>query len=354
MHLTITTLLRTGATLLASATLGLLASTSAIAQPADMLELKLALGVADTQFNPTTSSVFQLAEQLGFYEKHGVKVTIVPLDGTPQAVAALNAGAVDIADIGIDAALRLRADNDLPIRGFVAVGRGAAFLIAARSEIKSIEDLEGKSYAIADNGSLDHTLTQAVLRSYGMEADAPNFVAIGAPDVRIQALAAGRIDATTVSYGTFLSINNPPGISVLIDPDDFSSRAPALSKFVAALDSTIETKGEAIQRFTNALIDASRAMKSEPQSWVDAITEGRPDLTAENIKATSDLVQNRWCVNGCVSPTELSKSVDFAYANPDFAGVKVISADDIMDQSFATKAIETLGEFEGETIDVRQ
>jgi NitT/TauT family transport system substrate-binding protein len=353
MHLTITSLLRGGATLLASATLGLMVSTSAMAQPTDVLELKLALGVADTQFNVTTSSVFQLAEQFGFYEKHGVKVTIVPLDGTPQAVAALNAGAVDIADIAIDAALRLRAENDLPVRGFVAVGRGAAFLIAARSEIETIEDLAGKSYAIADNGSLDHTLTEAVLRSYGMDASAPNFVAIGPPDVRIQALAAGRIDATTVSYGTFQSINNPPGISVLIDPDDFSSRAPALNKFVAALDNTIETKGEAIQRFTNALIDTSRAMKAEPQRWIDAITEGRPELTPESIKATSDLVHKRWCVNGCFSPSELVKSVDFTYENPDFVDVTVISADDIVDQRFTTKAIETLGTFTGDTIDVR-
>jgi NitT/TauT family transport system substrate-binding protein len=353
MTMTINALTRRGATLLTAAGLVLLATGSAMSQPTDMLEIQLALGVADTQFNPTTASVFQLAEQFGFYEKHGVKVTIVPLEGTPQAVAALNAGAVDIADISIDSALRLRAENDLPIRGFVATGRGAAFLIAAKDDIETIEDLAGRSYAIADNGSLDHTLTQAVLRSYGMAEDAPNFVAIGAPDVRIQALAAGRIDATTVSYGTFLSIDNPPGIHVVIQPDDFSSRSPSLSKFVAALDSTIETKHEALERFTTALIDASRAMQADPQRWIDAITEGRPDLTPENIKLTSDLVQTRWCVNGCVSPTELVKAVEFSYANPDFADVKVISAEDIMDQSFAEKAIETLGAFEGETIDVR-
>ncbi|MDB5473683.1 MAG: transporter substrate-binding protein [Devosia sp.] len=353
MHLTIAFLIRTGATLLASATFGLLATTTAMSQPTDVLEVKLALGVADTQFNPTTGSIFQLAEQFGFYEKHGVKVTIVPLEGTPQAVAALNAGAVDVADISIDAALRLRADNDLPIRGFVAVGRGAAFLIAARSDIKTVADLAGKSYAIADNGSLDHTLTQAVLRSYDIPADAPNFVAIGAPDVRIQALAAGRIDATTVSYGTFMSINNPPGISVLVQPDDFSSRSPSLSKFVAALDSTIETKHEALQRFTNALVDASRSMASDPQQWVDAITEARPDLTAENIAATSALVQTRWCVNGCVNPDELEKTVAFSYDNPDFEGVNVIPAEDIVDQSFVSSAVEILGEFKGKTIDVR-
>jgi NitT/TauT family transport system substrate-binding protein len=353
MHITLNHLMRSGATLITAATMGFLATGNAMSQPTDVLELRLALGVADTQFNPTTGSLFQLAEQFGFYEKYGVKVTIVPLEGTPQAVAALNAGAVDIADISIDSALRLRADNDLHIRGFVAVGRGAAFLMAARSDIKTVEDLAGRSYAIADNGSLDHTLTLAVLRSYGVGADSPDFVAIGAPDVRIQALAAGRIDATTVSYGTFLSINNPPGISILVQPDDFSSRSPSLSKFVAALDSTIETKHEALQRFTNALLDASRAMAADPQQWVDALTEARPDLSAESIKATSDLVQTRWCVNGCINPEELTKTVAFSYENPDFADVKVIPAEVIVEQSFVEQAVKTLGKFEGKTIDNR-
>ena len=353
MRMIFTQVRRAVATLLAAATLGMLATGVAMSQPAEILELKLALGVADTQFNTTTSSVFQLAEQFGFYQKHGVKITIVPLEGTPQAIAALNSGAVDIADISIDAALRLRADNDLPIRGFVSASRGPAFLIAARAEIKTVEDLGGRSYAIADSGSLDHTLTEAVLRSYGIAADAPDFVAIGAPDVRIQALAAGRIDATTVSYGTFLSINNPAGVHVLVEPNDFSSRAPALSKFVAALEGTIDTKHEALQRFTNALIDASRTMQADPQRWIDAITQGRPDLSADNIEATSDLVKTRWCVNGCISPAELTKTVQFSYANPDFADVKIIAAEDIVDQSFATRAIAALGEYTGETIDGR-
>ena len=351
MSKTLTTLRRLGTAFVAAGTMALASTSIAHSQPADMLELKLALGVADTQFNLTTGSVFQLAEQFGYFEKHGVKVTIVPLEGTPQAVAALNAGAVDIADIGIDAALRLRAENDLPVRGIVATSRGAAFLIAARSDIETVEDLQGRSFAIADNGSLDHTLTQAVLRAYG--ADAPNFVAIGAPDVRIQALAAGRIDATTVSYGTFLSINNPPGINVLVSPDDFSERAPALAKFVAALDETIETKHEALQRFTTALMETARAMQTEPQRWVDAITVARTDLTPENIQLTSDLIQTRWCVNGCVNPDELRKAVDFAYANPDFEGVSAVAAEDIIDQSFVEGALETLGTFEGETIDQR-
>ncbi|MDF2798994.1 MAG: transporter substrate-binding protein, partial [Devosia sp.] len=109
---------------------GLLGST-AFAQSTDLPEINLALASTDANFNPTTGSIFRIAQDMGFYEKHGVKVNVVTLDGTPQAVAALNSGAVDVADITIESAIRLRAENDVPIRGITAVSAGTAFLVAA-------------------------------------------------------------------------------------------------------------------------------------------------------------------------------------------------------------------------------
>lgn len=319
----------------------------------DVLELKLALAVADTNVNPTTSSLFKLAESMGFYEKHGLKIDIVSLDGTPQAVAALNSGAVDIADIAIDSAIRLRADNDVPVRGFVAIAMGSAFLIAAKDDITTVNDLVGRSYAIADNGSLDHNLTEAVLGTYGIASDGPNYVAIGSPDVRVQALAAGQVDATTVSFGTYMTIAGTPGVHVLVQPDAYSERAPAMAKFIAALDGTIETKREALQRFTDALTDAARTMEANREGWVDAMVVARDDLSRESLEATSELNATRWCINGCMKHENLEKAVDFIYAKPDFKDVAKISVDDIIDLSFTQKTLETLGTAGGNGLDAR-
>ena len=211
---------------------GLLAWGPALAQ--DPMELTVALGVDDANFNPTTASVFKLADSMGFYEKYGLKVTFVALDGTPQAVAALQADQVDLADISLDAAVRLKAANGVDIRGVVAVSTGSPFLIATKTDITSLEGLAGRSYAIADNGSLDHQLTQAVLRGKGLDPAMPAYVPIGAPNVRVQALAAGQVDATTVSFGTYSSIEGTEGVHVLLPADEFSAYAPAVSKFAAA------------------------------------------------------------------------------------------------------------------------
>lgn len=318
------------------------------------VELVVALGVDDANFNPTTASVFKLAEQFGYYKKHGVKVTFVSLDGTPQAVAALQSGSVDAADISLDAAVRLRAANDVALRGFVAVSTGSPFLIAAKTDITRMEDLVGRSFAIADNGSLDHAMSQAVLRSFGIADDGPNYVAIGAPAVRIQALAVGQVDATAVSFGTYSSIDGKAaGVHVLLPAKEFSERAPALAKFVAAREETIAEKGEAIQRFTNALIETSRDMAANPDKWIAAAIAARPDLEPEKIKATSAAIADRWCVNGCMNPVKIDDSVAFVYANPDFKDVPVLPGSDLVDLSFTTKALELLGVDKGPGLDGR-
>lgn len=329
----------------------LLGTGTAFAQATDMLELTLA--TADTDVNPTTDSVLKLAATLGFYEKHGVKVKIVALDGTPQAVAALNSGAVDLADISIDAAIRLRADNGLALRGVVAGTLGAPYLIAAKTEIGKVEDLVGKSFAIADNGSLDHTYTQLVLNSMGVASDGPQYVAIGAPAARVQALAAGKVDATTVSYGTFLPIAETPGIHILVSPEAFSDATPGVSKFIATLDKTAEAKHEAIQRFVDALIDASRTFEKEPKQWIDAMVAARDDLSPANLEKTAQFLAGRWCVNGCMNPAAIAKTVAFTYTTPDFKDVKPVDVDALVDESFAAKAVETAGPFDGPGLDVR-
>ena len=329
--------------LLSALAIGLTLTTlagSALAQD-DLLELRLA--TAENDINPTTDSVLKFAASMGYYEKHGLKVTIVSLDGTPQAAAALNSGAVDLADIGIDAAIRLRADNDVPIRGIVAGTLGAPYLIAGKDDIASINDLPGRSFAIADNGSLDHNLTQVVLTAMGVPADELNYVAIGAPAARVQALAAGKVDATTVSYGTFLPIADTPGIKILVQPEDFSAESPGLSKFVAVLDSTIETKHEALQRFVDALVDISRHFHANPDEWVDAVAAVREDLSRDNLDKTATFLAGRWCVNGCMNAHELDKTVAFVYANPDFKDVKPVTAADIVDHTFIARTLETMG-----------
>lgn len=314
-------------------------------------EIKLA--VADLELNPTTDSVLTLAVKLGIFEKHDVKVTMIALSGTPQAAIALNTGDVDLAHISIDAAVRLRAENDVPLRGIASPGLGIPYLIASKEDITSVEELAGKAFAIADNGSLDHTLTKAVLGVLGVDADATDYVAVGSPSTRVQALAVGRVDATTASYGSFLPVAETPGIHILVTPEEFYKAAPVQSKFVVGLEATLEEKREPIKRFVAALAEASRLFEDNPEKWVDLMVEGRDDLSREDLEKAVMTLEGRWCVNACMGDALLRSSLDFLYEGADFADVKVIPLEDIVDMSFVAAAKEELGPYNGTALDAQ-
>jgi NitT/TauT family transport system substrate-binding protein len=137
----------------------------------------------------------------------------------------------------------------------------------------------------------------------------------------------------------------------VVTPEDFAKSGPALSKFVAALDSTITSKHEALQRFTDALLDASRALAADPDQWVKAMGDARDDLPKDSLEATAKFFDRYWCVNGCMNKDMLAATTTYIYGTADFQDVKKLEVSDFVDLSFVAKAIATAGAAKG-SIDV--
>ncbi|UXN75453.1 ABC transporter substrate-binding protein [Devosia sp. A8/3-2] len=148
------------------------------------------------------NSVMDLALQEGYFEREGVEVELVRVQQTPSALAALQAGEGEMANIGTDALLLLVAGGATDLRAVVSPNKSLPFLIAAKDSIATPADLPGKSFGIGRPGSLDQSLSTRVLQAADVDTDTLEFVALGQPNVRAQALVAGRVDATTMSIGT--------------------------------------------------------------------------------------------------------------------------------------------------------
>src|SRR4029434_8240705 len=99
------------------------------------------------------------------------------------------------------------------------------FLIAARDNIKSASTLQGKTFAVARIGSVDHTLSMIALKGLGVNTASLTPIAIGTPSTRAQALVAGRVDATTLSLATWVTIQREPGVKVLVDHNTYYDTA---------------------------------------------------------------------------------------------------------------------------------
>jgi NitT/TauT family transport system substrate-binding protein len=315
---------------------------AAVQQPS---VLSLKVGVAVTPAPALPESVLWLARDLGFYQKEGLDVQLTEVDATPSVITAMRTGDVDIGDINWEDVIRLTSSGDLPMRAINSASGRNFFMIVGKTSIGSVAELAGKSFAIARVGSQDHALSSKVLAAKGVGASSVNYVAVGAPNVRAQALVAGQIDATTVSLGTWVTIQNQPNIHVLLNADDYYNSLPLVNKGNAVTLKVLNDKAEALRRFTTALIKASRYVAENKQAWVDGMAKLRPDIARSDLEFLWDQFGASWGVNGQMNMGAYQTSTDFLYDQGTFGDAPRIQATDWVDTQFVDGTLHDLGVF---------
>jgi NitT/TauT family transport system substrate-binding protein len=305
--------------------------------------LSLKVGVAVTPAPALPESALWLARDLGFFQKEGLDVQLVEVDATPSVITAMRTGDVDVGDINFEDVIRLTASGDLPMRAISSASGRNFFMIVGKSSIGSVAELAGKSFAIARVGSQDHALSSKVLGVKGVSPAAVNYVAVGAPNVRAQALVAGQIDATTVSLGTWVTIQNQPNLRVLVGVDDYYNSLPLVNKGNAVTVKVLNDKAEALRRFTTALIKVSRYLAENKSAWVDGMVKLRPDINRSDLEYLWDQFGASWAVNGQVNLPAYQTSTDFLYDQGTFVDAPRIAAADWVDTTFVDGTLRQVG-----------
>src|SRR5919109_2016139 len=118
----------------------------------------------------SSNAVWYLAQERGFYKKHGLDVDLLFIPSTTTSVSSLVAGDVQVANAsggGVASAVVAGADlvlvscylNSLP------------YELVVQESIKSAEDLKGKSIGISRLGSASDVAARALIRGVGMEPE---------------------------------------------------------------------------------------------------------------------------------------------------------------------------------------
>jgi NitT/TauT family transport system substrate-binding protein len=310
--------------------------------------LKLRLAVTTTPIPALTSSVLWLAQDLGYYQREGLDVDITELTGAPVAITALQAGDVDVATLTLLDTLRLNASQTLGVRAFGASGSDDFPFIVARSTIASISELRGKSFAVSRVGAADDSTARRMLAANGVDPADVNFVAVGAPNVRAQALLAGQIDATTVQISTWVTLRGTPGLSVLASMDQIRAVVPNSVTLNVATTRTLSADAEQLQRFTSAVMVTARLFQTNKQAWLDAMSARRPDLAQSDLGFLWDQFASAWGVNGYLNLRDLQRQEDFAYqTTPEFAALPRINESEWIDTRLVDEALKKMGVFPG-------
>src|SRR5882724_3400918 len=150
----------------------------------------------------SSNAVWYLAQDRGFYKKHGLDADLLFIPSTTTSVSSLVAGDVQVANAsggGVASAVVAGADlvmvacylNSLP------------YELVVNESIKSPEDLKGKSIGISRVGSASDVAARALIRGLGLEPDKQvPIMQVGGPAERAASFRGGRI----------AGFPSPPGI----------------------------------------------------------------------------------------------------------------------------------------------
>ncbi|MCE6961591.1 ABC transporter substrate-binding protein [Cereibacter sphaeroides] len=317
-----------------------LALALALASPAMAEPFRLIVSDLETPLVP--NSVMDLALSNGYFERAGVEVELVRVQQTPMAMAALQAGEGEMANVSTDALLQLVARGTSDLRAVMSPNKSLPFLIASKPEITEPAQLEGRSFGIGRVGSLDHSLSGKVLASKGVDVAKLDLVPLGQPAVRAQALLAGQVDATTMSIGTWTAMPERDSVNILIGMDDYFAAAPVTTKVNIVTTETLETRRAEVEAVIEALVLASRDFQ-DPATWVERMVVARPDVPRADLETLAEAYRQSWSVDGGLDREELKVTTEWMYGTEDFQGLRPVSLEEWTDFGPLETVLQKLG-----------
>ncbi len=342
--------------LLAVAACGGAASSPSSSSSAQPLTLTVALPWPAKP--PICCMMEQAADQLGYYKKQGLTVTFAGSNGSAASIQTLVAGRADVAGAAVAAGLGAYAAGSTDIRyiGGELNANGARYpqkwFFATSKSINQPSDLKGKTIGLSaganptDPGYVEF---HALLTANGMSDSDVHYVVAGAADQRVQALVAGRIDATQwvtpeLSYVIQKSSN---AHIVTWDPVGGAQYWNGCECwFTTATALKDKTKREAIQRFVNGTILMIRDLVASSATFTKAmgLFVDMSQQTPDSIKAVQDYWKTEYQANGCMNLTDMTAWMNDVYlkkTNPSAAGK--VTLKQVVDPSLVKAALDKYG-----------
>lgn len=162
------------------------------ANAADTIETGL-IGAANSVEWP-----FYIGIHKGFFADAGVALDVIYVPTAPGLVQQLAAHSLDIVDIGVVEPIHAVA-RGAPVAILRISGAVSPYEIVAKPEIKTIQDLKGRTVVIGGLVDINRVYLERVLKAAGLADSQVEITVVGNTAGRFAALKSGAADATMVA-----------------------------------------------------------------------------------------------------------------------------------------------------------
>jgi NitT/TauT family transport system substrate-binding protein len=279
-----------------------------------------------------------VAHDAGIFDKHGLKVKLIYVQGGTRTTQALLAGDLDIAYVaspGIISAVA-RGAQLVFITGMY---RTLPYMIYGAAGITGPSQLRGKRVGITTFGDLSDFGMRYGLGLMGLDPQKDvTLVQMGGQPIRMAALQAGAVSAT---------ILNPPytfnarklGLPLLIDligKVEFAGGAHAIRR------SDLERRRDEMQRFVDAVVEGNRYFKTHKWESVKTMSRYLRTSDSASLEESHDIYAERIMSDPPIpSPSAFRAAIE--YVARDVPSAAKLRPEDIYDSSLVDSAVSRAG-----------
>jgi NitT/TauT family transport system substrate-binding protein len=207
------------------------------------------------------------AQDTKLFEKFGVQVELLYIQGQPIALPALVTREIDVLLTSGGSAVPFIV-NGLPLVMVANLNNIQPYRLLAAPEIKTARDLKGKKMAVSRIGATSHQLAVMSLEKLGLKANDMTYLQVGGQSERLAALKVRAVDATLINPPANLTARKL-GFNEIFDLKELGENF--LFQVLVARKADSDAKAQWLQRFVQMTMEAVKLMKAEPQVTIKII-----------------------------------------------------------------------------------
>jgi NitT/TauT family transport system substrate-binding protein len=321
----------------------LLACTPLTAASPGYAQTKLVIGMPTTPPNIVLMPL-HVAKELGFFKQEGLDIEILELEGGVKTYRAMVAESVDISSSPGPFSIVGRAKG-APTKLILSNSPKLEASMVVQKDIKSPADLKGKRIGIQEPGGFADVLARAVLRAGQVDPKDVSFVGIMSEDV--PPLVAGQIDSAILHIEQeIFAKKKAPSLHAIARLWELQPKQ--LYNALVVSEKSIAGRRAALEGFVKAHIKGTRMMYSDPAKVLPVLVK-YTGLPPDVLKESYDFLVKQciWDANHGLSRDRVAYSTDVMVRVGNIDKDKAPKYEDVVDLSFADKAIKELGEWKG-------
>jgi NitT/TauT family transport system substrate-binding protein len=214
--------------------------------------------------SPGSSAPYWIAKEAGFYKKYGLDAELIFINGSTRGIQSLVAGDLEFTGaVGTSAINGKLAGGDIFIVDSLV--NTLPYYIIGNPQIKSPEDLKGRTLATHIPGTSADFAVRLALRKFGIGYKDIQAVMVGGSPARVAAVINGQTDFTMVTEPGKIQGENA-GMKLIIDMAKL--KIPFQFSCTVATGKIIRERPETVQKMVKAMASAVHFFKTNKQETI--------------------------------------------------------------------------------------